>query len=547
MIGSRPTNNRARLAAVGCLSLLLAACAGASTAPTGVSATSATLSATVSCDGNSSSNPCLAWFQWWADASNPTIQSSRNTPIGPVSSAASNVAVTQSVSGLTPGALYHYELCGQGDQNITSPICVGPNWNHGNNPPGSAPTAIDATSNFRTANPGANPATNATVDFGRVASSGETNGVIYERDGGQGVQFSTNPSRSLWIFGDTLVTRSGSTVAFLAGSVGAIATGTPGQPAASLTEVQSPLSSQSSNGAFQFLGPPQALPNCTVANLNAKFPSDGITSASPNRYNTGAVAREPASSRIVMLYEDVCLGFNAKGLDKWIIEAEGIAEYDPISNVFPLRPTPLSAPGGTFNQTTDALPTGLASSRLAFVGAVFFTDGSLYLYSADGGFGTSSPANEYVARIDTAHWTNGAAYRWCVLSGGTCAWTSDFASATPVTTVNPFGVAETSFADFSSQASVCASNATTCYVILSQAFGIFQVLASPTPWGPFRAGPAGQVPDSCVPGALGCYSVDLRPELSTSSQLVYSWFSSDDTTVDYGHPRLGVMPWSTPV
>lgn len=547
MTGSSPTKSRARLAAAACLSVLLAACAGASTPPTGVSATSATLNATVSCDGNSSSNPCTAWFQWWADASNPTIQSSRSTPIGPVSSAASNVAVTQSVSGLAPGTLYHYELCGQGDQNITSPICVGPNWNHGTNPPGSAPTAIDATSNFRTANPGANPATNATTDFGRVTSSGETNGVIYERDGGQGVQFSTNPSRSLWIFGDTLVTKSGSTVAFLAGSVGAIATNTPGQPSASLTEVQSPLASQSSNGAFQFLGPQQALPNCTVANLNTEFPSDGITSASPNRYNTGVVAREPGSSRIVMLYEDVCLGFNARGLDKWIIEVEGIVEYDPINNVFPLRPTPLSAPGGMFNHTGDTLPTGLASSRLAFGGAVFFTDGNLYLYSADGGFGTGSPASEYVARIDPAHWTNGAAYRWCVLSGGSCTWTSNYASASPVTTVNPFGVAETSFADFSSQAGVCASNATTCYLILSQAFGSFQVLASTTPWGPFRAGPAGQVPDSCVPGALGCYSVNLRPELSTSSQLVYSWFSSDDTTVNYGHPRLGVMPWSTPV
>src|SRR5262249_10326561 len=157
--------------------------------------------------------------------------------------------------------------------------------------------------------------------------------------------------------------------------------------------------------------------------LDSEFPSDRITSASPNRYNTGVVAREPGSSRIVMLYEDVCLGFNANGLDKWIIEAEGIAEADPVNNVFTLHAAPLSAPGGLVDPTADQPPTGLASSRLAFNGGVFFSDGDLYLSSADGGFPSSSPANEYVARIDPAHWTDGSAYRWCVLSGGSCSWT----------------------------------------------------------------------------------------------------------------------------
>ena len=538
--------SRRHLVLVAAPAVLLAGCYGAATAPTGISSSSATLNATVACDANTTTNPCQGYFEYWADGqqANPL-----KAPASPVvaNSAYKNVTFSETATGLSPGTLYHYELCGQGDQNISQPTCVGPNWNHGTNPPGSVPTAIDATANFRTANPGANPPTNATADYGRVSSSGETNGVIYERDGGQGVQFSGSPSRSLWIFGDTVVTKSGSTVGFLAGSVAVIATNTPGQPSASLTEVQSPLSSGSSDGAFQFLGPPQSLPNCTVANFSTEFPSAGITSASPNRYNTGVVAKEPGSSRIVMLYEDVCLGFNKQGLAEWIIEVEGIAEYDPVNNVFTLQPAPLSAPGGAFNHANDSLPTGLASSRMAFGGAVFYPDGDLYLYSADGGFQSSSPASEYVARIDPAHWTDGAAYRWCILSGGSCTWTSNVGSATPVATVNPFGVAETSFADFTSQAGVCASNATTCYLIGSQFDGIFQVLSSTAPWGPFKAGPSGRVPDSCVPGGLGCYSVNLRPELSTSSQLVYSWFSSDDTTVNYGHPRLGTMPWSTPV
>jgi hypothetical protein len=39
-----------------------------------------------------------------------------------------------------------------------------------------------------------------------------------------------------------------------------------------------------------------------------------------------------------------------------------------------------------------------------------------------------------------------------------------------------------------------------------------------------------------------CYAIKGHPELSTSSQLVYSWYSPDDRG-GFGHIRLGVLDW----
>lgn len=70
----------------------------------------------------------------------------------------------------------------------------------------------------------------------------------------------------------------------------------------------------------------------------------------------------------------------------------------------------------------------------------------------------------------------------------------------------------------------------------------FQVYEASSPTGPWSAGPAGQVPDACSAGTFGCYALSGHPELSSSGQLVFSWFSSDDRDKS-GHVRVGAVAW----
>src|SRR5687768_3019120 len=130
--------------------LLLTACNGRATAPTGITQTSAVLHAQTECLAETTDNPCTGWFQYWADGSTTVLTTPR---------VAANVRTNgftdfqQTVTGLTPDTLYHYQFCGYGDRNIAQPgLCSGPGF-AGVVAPGQQPNASDfsLTQNFRTA------------------------------------------------------------------------------------------------------------------------------------------------------------------------------------------------------------------------------------------------------------------------------------------------------------------------------------------------------------------------------------------------------------
>ena len=379
------------LALLGIGTVVLSGCFAITTAPQGVTSTQAILHASVSCSANTTTNPCQGYFQYWQDGQQGNPQKLPTTPI--VANASySNVDISETATSLTPGQLYHYQWCGQGDQNVTQTMCVG-SWNDGTNPPSSPPSAIDATANFVTPNPQANPPTSTTVDYGRNPSSSESsNAVLYARDGGASVQFSTNPPKSLWTFGDSLAfDGNGNWVGGVVGSTAATATYTAGQPAVSLTEVQTGFTS--SKGLYQFLGPSAPLSNCQNGQ-QIRYP--------------GPMAKEPGSSKIVLVFTDTCLTNGT-----YNFENIGITEYDPIANAFTQPKT-----------IVFSAPSGLPGREL-FNGAAFYgTDGYLYLYSVEGG-------SVYLARVpaNAASWTSSSNYQW--YNNGS--W-GPAAQATPVTT-----------------------------------------------------------------------------------------------------------------
>ena len=357
MTGWRPT----RLAAAAGGAVLLAACTGAPIPPSGVSTTAATLNATVSCDGNNASNPCVAWFQWWADGPNPSIQSSRSSPIGPTTSAVSNVAVSQSISGLAPGTLYHYELCGSGDNNISGsrPICVGPAWSQ-SNAPGTTPGDmgdLSATQSFRTAT----SSTSATVDLGRVLSKADTSSMPISRDGGLSAAYA--PGKSIWLFGDT-VQKGGP--AFIATGTAAAGPFTAGQAPNALDELPTPPAAPAPGRTSPagFFPAPQGL--MTPGSPSVACGSDGTSYSAA--WLSGA-ATEPGSSTVLFTYGEICVETNFN----WPEERFVLIEYNPGSNTFTARYAPFVA---------SPLGAGLPSSE-TFGSPVFGSDGFLYLFTGD--------------------------------------------------------------------------------------------------------------------------------------------------------------------
>jgi hypothetical protein len=70
----------------------------------------------------------------------------------------------------------------------------------------------------------------------------------------------------------------------------------------------------------------------------------------------------------------------------------------------------------------------------------------------------------------------------------------------------------------------------------------FQVYKATSPTGPWTPGPAGQIPDACLGNTYPCHSLYGHPELSTSNNLLFSWYAGDDENGS-GHVRVGSIAW----
>ena len=275
-------------------------------------------------------------------------------------------------------------------------------------------------------------------------------------------------------------------------------------------------------------------------------------------------AQIPGTAKLLLMHADVCVS----GPSAFPSERMRLVEYQPSTGLLsndaaPFVATPLAA---------GLNPIETLSSP------IFGQDGYLYMYSYTnvcmdnpGCAGKAVYPNAvYVARVSgnahTAAWRQKANYEWwcggqapCPAGpSGTPGWTGAEADARSaatfpmVTLPDGFRVVQPPFEPIS--VGSYGGNSSHGYVIIapypaaSAAKQVqFMVLESASPWGPFTFTHAGAVPDACNAGQ-GCYGVIGHPELSSSRQLVFSWYSADDRLDGFpypllGHVRVGAMAW----
>ena len=486
------------------MALILAACNGVTTSPTAVSQVSATLHASVSCDASTTNNPCTVWFQYWQDGQGvqQTSHVTENVQV-------SGYDFSQTVNGLSPNTLYHYQVCGYGDGVQPPGACISPAYPGGfdaANSPGSQPDVGDlsATANFRTAG----SSTTAIVDIGRVLTTADTSSMPISRDGG--VSSSYAPGKSLWVFGDT--GQSGRLVSI----TGTAAKGsfTVGQAPTTLKEVPSGGSSPS-----PFFATPTGLETPGQPNQPCPGPAAWV----------GGAVTEPGTSTVLLPYAQVC------DVSNFTAERQSLVEYTPATNTFGPIYTPFAG---------SPLSSGLRPIE-SLGSPVLGSDGYLYLFALNNGVTAPNPNNGlYVVRVPASNhaaWGDPSQYQWWSHPPGQgLNWygQADEGYSVSVLPSNVHPIGQTAVADYSATTSKHLAVVAQTYIGSAP----FQVFEANSPTGPWTAGPAAQVPDACNAGSFGCYAIFGHPELSTSQQLVLSWFSSDDRDKT-GHVRVGTINW----
>lgn len=504
-------------ASAAALLLLLAGCDGVTTPPASITSTSATLTAEVNCAADAPDNPCLGWFQWWEDGPAPSVQSSQSTPVGPVSSPVSEVTITHELSGLNPGGLYHYQVCGSGDTNIpaSGPLCTGP-FASQVNVPGTTPADLgdfDAFQTFRTAT----GTTAGTSDLGRILTTADTPTNRISRDGGVSAVYA--PGKALWVFGDT--GRNGNPLPDVATGTAAIGPFTPGQAPRALTEVPTPPAPPRTDlSSYQPFFP---------SPIGLKRPGSPPVPCSPGGTAVawiGGAAAIPGAERVLLTYAEMCL---VSGGD-WLVERQVLTVYEPASNTFTARSVPFDV-----SATAGDLPLGQGLGSPVFGG-----DGYLYLFDSE----RVGTPGAFVARVPSSNpdlWNNAANYQWWAQplgqQAGWYGWAQadgHLASVLP-NGVEPWGIA---VQDYS------ATTSKSLAMIVQTGFGAapFTVYTATSPTGPWTAAVSARVPDPCTSGSWGCYTLVGHPELSNNDQLVYSWLSPGDRGGE-GHLRLAAVPW----
>jgi hypothetical protein len=394
-------------------------------------------------------------------------------------------------------------------------VCTGPLTGSafsGANAPGVLPNPgnLNAAVTFRTAS--AN--TKATVDAGRVLSTADTDSNPITRDAGFSVQLASSPPRALWLFADTQQNHVG----FIPYGSAAVGSFSPGQAPTSLNELPPPPTSPTSGltAPAPFFPAPSGLRKLDGSPC-------GTSGTYMGDWATGA-ARKSGSSTLLLMYGEMCVETSPLA---FTMERLVFAEYNPTTNAFVRIDRPFQA---------SPLQAGLSHQR-ALGSPLFGSDGFLYLYAGDcqGAFCATKGA-VYVARVaaSSASWSNPASFQWWI--GGN-EWNSNSAAAANVLPNATPITGSVSVADYSA----VGKN-----LIMVEQTGLgsttFKVFQATSPTGPWTQIAAGQVPDACRTGAFGCYAVMGHAELSTSTQLVYSWFSPDDRD-GYAHLRLGTLDW----
>jgi hypothetical protein len=351
-----------------------------------------------------------------------------------------------------------------------------------------------------------------TIGLGRVRSSADSHSRPIMRDGGFSIQYSTQPPKSLWLFGDTSQQNG---PPFIGGTTAAIGAATPGKAPADLRELPTPPSAPS--GSLQSPQPFFPVPvglSAPGSVLACGAPSSD--SLYPAAWPAGG-ARQPGTSTLVLVYLQTCVSRKSFPIERLTLALYDVERNRLIGSYTPFVASPLGA--------------GLAATQV-LQSPIFGDDGYLYLFAFDS-------SNVYLARVpgDPASWALASNYAWWSQDQGRDGvWTREKSAATSLLTgLRVYGISAGDYSNTTSHK----------YVLLIQTafrranFALFEAASLTGEW---RAGPTGRVPDACAIGTFGCYSLNGHPELSTRGLFVYSWYSPGDRKGD-GRVNIGGVRW----
>ena len=350
------------------------------------------------------------------------------------------------------------------------------------------------------------------------ASSGQQ----LHRDCGFSAALPGNPSQSLWLFCDTMVTdRAGQPIPpypFRPGTWAAVGPSSPGLVPRSLSHLPSPPAAPSV--------PSDRSPQLFVPNPRDLVPSNasqclmqaswalGLTpgpQGSVTMMNGGSpVTLANAQNYLFVTYGHVCVVDNPSSYP-WKFDFEfkrvRLAAYDPVTNTIVATSTIFaSAP-------RSSIPW---YQQLRHIN---FADGHMYAYlpNCDAwiqAFAACGQGRAYVARAPVGSLGSGSTYTYKTTGGG---WSS-VEGAVDILATSGLGTMDLHVSNFSTLGKG--------YLLMQQLDfgGGYRLWQSSTPDGPWTPLRTGTMP--CGTGRnVGCYHLVGQPALSTTSQLLYSYFS----------------------
>jgi hypothetical protein len=329
--------------------------------------------------------------------------------------------------------------------------------------------------------------------------------VSLNRDCGFSQPLAGSPGQSFWLFCDTAWTDFNGSH-FITGSTAAVGPYTAGLVPTGLNELPTPPAAPPAQPYYG--GPAQFLPAPTGLLNPAGQPCTASTSQYPASWITGLT--QATSSTLLITYSDLCVTQTAT---PFFTQRFGIAEYNPATNTIQARTTVLSTPGAQ-----------LPAAQI--LGSPVISGGYVYLYGsecASGFAGVCATGNVYAARVpaNPQSWRSSTAYRWYTNTQGGL-------SDNPANARNvlPSAPAAVSIHDFSNVGR--GLNA----IVQKDLAGGFEVWQAASPAGPWTKRSTGKVPCSGGSGNDLCRALTGHPELSTTGQLMISYFNPASAHVE---------------
>jgi hypothetical protein len=377
----------------------------------------------------------------------------------------------------------------------------------------------------------------------------DAEGVLdYHRDGGLSVPLAEPfAGQSLWIFDDTGITdAAGNPLIFVPGSHAAIGAATttmvptvreipePGTGAISPTPLSPPL------GLSWFL--PASPPDIRLPDNEGTCGAQGTDTYSANWtlgatrgpnaamtvYDGGttpvALTASQASEVVFIVYFGVCVHVGDPWPEAFHIQRTSMGAYDPTTNSF-------LATWDVFDTNSPA-PTGDLVDWQQQLWHPQFSGSYMYVYaSICDNFNTlfaacmSGPVVVLRAPISTIH--DESTYRyWTGSSPGTidapANWSSDADDAVSIVPTSGGGPLQVHVADFSSTGDG--------YLLMEQtSLGLnYRLYQASSPVGPWTLVRNAQAPGCAPVTGAGCYALTGHPELSSPTQLLYSFYDQPD-------------------